>query len=149
MKRRLLFPLLLVAILGIALGTIWGCASFRPDIGSPDPSTFAIHLRTGGYIRSIDSPSWTPEETELLRRWTSELGKGGHVSFDSFAPGLVISGDGFTANFLSGALVLNARSATGRNWTQLIREQTDLDAAVFAAARAKFGEPGAAEARGP
>ena len=62
------------------------------------------------------------------------------MSFVTFAPGLVVSSDSFHANFLSdGTLVLNARSARGgKKWTQLVRKRTELDAAVFAAARSKF-----------
>ena len=140
MKHPRLLSGLSTAILAIALGAIWGCSSLRPDIGSPDPSTFAIRLRTGTDILCIDNPSWTPDETMLLAKWASDLGKGGHVSFNSYAPGLVVSGDDFTANFLGGYLVLNARSASGHNWTQLVRKQTELDAAVFSIAKAKFAD---------
>ena len=141
MKSPRLLSGLSTAILAVALGTIWGCSSLRPDIGAPSPSTFAIRLRIGTDILCIDNPSWTQEEATLLNNWISELGKGGHVSINTFAPGLVISGDDFNANFLpDGYLVLNARSASGRNWTQRVRKQTALDAAVFAIAKAKFAD---------
>ena len=141
MKRPLLLlPLLALALCVATTGTIWGCAALRPNIGSPDPSTFTIRVHRGGrVVRCVDSPNWSDEELALLREWTASLGKGGSVSFNTFAPALVISSDTFNANFLSdGTLVLNARSANGSgSWTQRVRTQTPLDASVCRLAREK------------
>ncbi len=142
MKRTILLPsVLTTGILAVVVLAFWGCASIRPDVGSPDPATFSLRLHENGKdVQRIASPAWTPDENVLLRRWTESFGKGGSVSFVTFAPGLVVSSDSFHANFLSdGTLVLNARSARGgKKWTQLVRKRTELDAAVFAAARSKF-----------
>ena len=141
MKRPLLLlPLLALALCVVAAGTIWGCASLRPSVGSPDPSTFKIRLhRSGSEVLRVGSPIWSDDELALLREWTASLGKGGSVSFNTFAPALVISSDTFNANFLSdGTLVLNARSANGSGrWTQHVRTQTPLDASVCRLAREK------------
>ena len=140
MKRPLLIlPLLALALCAAMAGTIWGCASSRPDLGSPDPSTFTIRVHRGGrVVRSVGSPNWSDDELALLREWTASLGKGGSVSFDTFAPNLVVSSDTFNANFLSdGTLVLNVRSENGSNWIQRVRAQTPLDAAVDLLARKK------------
>ena len=140
MKRlALLLPLLALALCAAMAGTIWGCASSRPDLGSPDPSTFTIRVHRGGrVVRSVGSPNWSDDELALLREWTASLGKGGSVSFDTFAPDLVVSSDTFNANFLSdGTLVLNVRSENGSNWIQRVRAQTPLDAAVDLLAREK------------
>ena len=133
MKRPLLLlPLLALALCVATTGTIWGCVALRPNIGLPDPSAFTIRVHRGGrVVQRVDSPNWSDEELALLREWTASLGEGGSVSFNTFAPSLVVSSDTFNANFLSdGTLVLNARSANGSNWIQRVRAQTPLDAAV-------------------
>lgn len=137
--KLLLLPILALALCATTAGTIWGCASSCPDIGSPDPSTFKIRLHvSGSNVGRVDSPIWNDDELALLREWMDSLGKGGSVSFNTFAPALVISSGTFDANFLSdGTLVLNARSANGNNWIQRIRTQTPLDAAVGRLAREK------------
>ena len=133
MKRlALLLPLLALAAVAIAAGSIWGCAADRPAIQTVDPSAlrFAFGNGEAGSLTSFDFSS---KEESLVRDWIAGLGKGGTVSFVTYAPGpLTVSSPDFTANFLAdGTLVLNAKNASGSGWTQTVRERTAVDSAFF------------------
>ena len=133
MKRlALLVPLLALAAVAIAAGSIWGCAADRPAIQTVDPSAlrFAFGNGEAGSLMSFDFSS---KEESLVRDWIAGLGKGGTVSFVTYAPGpLTVSSPDFTANFLAdGTLVLNAKNASGSGWTQTVRERTAVDSAFF------------------
>ena len=128
----LLLPLFALAAVAIAAGSIWGCAADRPAIQAVDPS--ALRFAFGnGEAGSLTPFALSPEENSLIRDWIAGLGKGGTVSFLTYAPGpLTVSSPEFTANFLADrTLVLNAKNASGSGWTQTVRERTAVDSAFF------------------
>ena len=130
-------PLLALAAGTITAGTLWGCAAARPDIQAiqaVDPA--ALQFTLGDRTASAPTPialSWSTQEKSLVRDWLDGLGKGGTVSFVTYAPGpLTVSSPDFSANFLSdGTLVLNAKNASGSGWSQTVRECTAVDTAFF------------------
>lgn len=140
MKRLVLrLPLLAIAVVAIVVATIWGCASARSAIPTVDPAElrFAFGNREVG---SLTPFALSSEEESLVRDWIAGLGKGGTISFVTYAPGpLTVSSPDFTANFLAdGTLVVNAKNASGSGWTQTVRERMAVDSAFFDLVTGKF-----------
>ena len=120
----------------IAAGTIWGCASAVPEIQDADPAA----LRFSAGANEAVSLSWSPQEERLVRDWIAGLETGGAVSFVTYAPGsLTVSAPDFTANFLEdGTLVVNAKTASGSGWKQIVRQRTAVDSSFFDLATEKL-----------